>query len=254
MPCTPPPQGENNVFQGGPSYYACALPALIASWRAAFAQPQLFFGIMQLAAYPGANSSALAEIRDIQLNTTLATPFTAIASATDLGDLYSPQGAIHPRTKVVNSRRMARAAAGVLYGVPGAQRGPTYAGAAAEAARGGGGGGGGGGALCVRVAFEPASVAGGLALAAPANLPDDAQRLPPYNIAWPALLGSDGAWRNASSWEVGGSGANSTLLLCAEGAPPGVAPVASAYAWGNWPVNVLFNDEGLPALPWQRWL
>ena len=205
---------------------------------------------MQLAAYPAANSSDLAEIRDVQLNTTLALPYTAIASATDLGDLYSPQGAIHPRTKVVNSRRMARAAAGVLYGVPGAQRGPTYAGGAAEARSG---------ALCVRVAFEPASVAGGLVLAPPANLPSDAQRLPAYSFAWPAVLGSDGAWRNATSWGLGGSGGggasgNSTLLLCAAGAPPGVVPVASMYAWGNWPVNVLYNDEGLPAMPWRRWL
>ena len=80
--------------QGGPAYYSCALPALISTWRAAFEQPDLFFGLMQLAAYPGANSTALAEIRDVQLNTTLATPHTAIASATDLGDLYSPEGCV----------------------------------------------------------------------------------------------------------------------------------------------------------------
>lgn len=227
--------------QGGPEYYNCALPALITSWRAAFAQPDLFFGIMQLAAYPGPNSTALAEIRDVQLNVTLSTPRTAIASATDLGDLYSQEGAIHPRTKVVNSRRMARAAAGVLYGIPGSQRGPTYAGAAARAA--------GPGELCVSVAFEPSSVAGGLVLAAPANLPQDAQRLPAYNIAWPSVLGSDGLWRNAS-WEL----SNATFTLCAGGANIGIKAMASSYGFGNWPVNVLYNDQGLPAMPWRRWL
>ena len=196
---------------------------------------------MQLAAYPAANSTTLAEIRDVQLNVSLATPNTAIASATDLGDLYSPEGAIHPRTKVVNSRRMARAAAGVLYGIPGAQRGPTYAASAATTTRAG--------ELCVGVAFEPSSVAGGLVLAAPADIPQDAQRLPAYNIAWPAVLGSDGTWRNAS-WEL----SNATFVLCAGGAPPGVVPVASSYAFGNWPVNVLYNDQGLPAMPWRRWL
>ena len=154
---------------------------------------------MQLAAYPSENGTLLAEIRDVQLNTTLAVPRTAIASATDLGDLYSQEGAIHPRTKVVNSRRMAHAAAGVLYGTPGAQRGPTYAGSSAV-------GGAGAGQLCVSVAFEPSTVAGGLVLAAPANLPNDTQRLPAFNIAWPAVLGSDGLWRNASSWELGGGG------------------------------------------------
>ena len=110
--------------------------------------------------------------------------------------------------------------------------------------------------MCVRVTFESASVAGGLVLAPPANLPSDAQRLPAFNIAWPSVLGSDGVWRNASSWELGGSSGsgNSTLLLCASGAPAGVVPVASQYAFGNWPVNVLYNDEGLPAMPWRRWL
>ncbi len=236
--------------QGGPEYYACALPALISSWRQAFAQPNLFFGLMQLAAYPAGNNSDLAEIRDVQLNTTLAVPFTAIASATDLGDLYSPEGSIHPRTKVINSRRMARAAAGVLYGVPGAQRGPTYASAGAVA-------GAGAGVLSVRVAFEPSTVAGGLVLAAPANLPNDTQRLPAFNIAWPAVLGSDGLWRNASAWALeGGSGSygSSVFVLSAEGAPAGVVPIATQYAFGNWPVNVLFNDQGLPAMPWRRWL
>jgi len=235
-------QGENNVIQGGPSYYNCALPALISSWRQAFGQPNLFFGIMQLAAYVAENNTLLAEIRDVQLNTTLSTPFTAIASATDLGDLYSPEGNIHPRTKVVNSRRMARAAAGVIYGVPGSQRGPTYAGAVALP----------GGVLSVRVDFEPATLAQGLVLQPPTNLPNDPHLLPPYNFAWPALLGSDGTWRNAS-WALGGVN-NTSLLLTAEGAPQGVVPIASSMAFGNWPANVLYNSEGLPAMPWRRWL
>ena len=39
----------------------------------------------------------IADIRDVQLNTTLADPNSAIAPSMDLGDLYSPNGAIHPR-------------------------------------------------------------------------------------------------------------------------------------------------------------
>jgi hypothetical protein len=85
-------QGESNVdlSMGGPAYYACALPALISSWRAAFAAPDLFFGIMQLAAYPAENNTLMAEIRDVQLNTTLATPHTAIASATAFTHQWAP--------------------------------------------------------------------------------------------------------------------------------------------------------------------
>ena len=133
---------------------------------------------------------------------------------------------------------MAAAAAGVIYGVAGAQRGPTYAAAAARGA---------GAALAVAVTFE-AGTADGLALL-PATYPDDPARLPAFNIAWPALLGSDGVWRNAT-WSIEG---NSTLLLAAP-APPGVTAAASMYAFGNWPVNVIANGAGLPGLPWRRWL
>ena len=139
---------------------------------------------------------------------------------------------------------MARAAAGVLYGLPGSQRGPTYAGSAALS------GVGAPGVLSVRVDFDASTVGGGLVLVAPFNLPNDTARLPAYNFAWPAVLGSDGAWLTAS-WALG---ANATLVLTAQGAAPGVVPVATSYAFGNWPVNVLFNDQGLPAMPWRRWL
>jgi hypothetical protein len=193
---------------------------------------------MQIAAYPAGNNTDLPGIRDVQLNTTLATPRMAIASATDLGDIYGGSGAIHPRYKVVNSRRMASAMAGVLYGVAGPQRGPTYASSVALGA---------GADLSVAVTFE-AGTAAGLVLVPP-TYPDDAGRLPLYNIAWPSLLGSDGAWRNAT-WRLG---ANDTLVLAAP-APPGVAAVASAYAYGNWPVNLIANGAGLPGMPWRRWL
>ena len=234
-------QGESDadiVHGGGPEYYACALPALISSWRAAFAAPDLFFGIMQLAAYPAENNTALAEIRDVQLNTTLATPHTAIASATDLGDLYSPQGSIHPRYKVVNSRRMAAAAAGVIYGVAGPPRGPTYASAVALGA---------GTDLAVSISFEPGT-ADGLVLLPPV-VPYDPVRLPAFNVAWPAVLASDGVWRNAT-WRIG---ANGTFVLAAP-APAGATAVATQYAFGNWPVNLIANSVGLPGMPWRRWL
>ena len=53
--------------------------------------------LLQLAPYPGGNNTLIADIRDVQLNTTLADPNSAIAPSMDLGDLYSPNGAIHPR-------------------------------------------------------------------------------------------------------------------------------------------------------------
>jgi hypothetical protein len=42
-------QGEANV--GGAGYYAEAFPAMISGWRAAFANPTLWFGFVQIAGY-----------------------------------------------------------------------------------------------------------------------------------------------------------------------------------------------------------
>lgn len=85
---------------GGPEYYQCALPAMIDGWRQVFKVPDAFFGIFQLAAYPSSNDTKLPAIRDVQFNVSQTVSNVGLAAAYDLGDLYSPMGAIHPRTKV----------------------------------------------------------------------------------------------------------------------------------------------------------
>ena len=42
-------QGEENV--GSAAYVACALPSMIARWREAFASPNLWWGVVQLAGW-----------------------------------------------------------------------------------------------------------------------------------------------------------------------------------------------------------
>ena len=67
------------------------------------------------------------------------------------------------------------------------------------------------------------------------------------------VLGSDGIWRLAN-WTVAGSSA-SELILAVPNPPPAVSAAATRYAYGNWPIAILFDAEtGLPAMPWQRWL
>lgn len=83
----------------------------------------------------------------------------------------------------------------------------------------------------------------------PFTYPDDPKHLPEYNIAWPSILGSDGVWYNATSLSISGD----TLVMSASG-PSSVTAVATAYAYGNWPVSVLYNGMGFPAWPWQRWM
>ena len=62
-------QGEQNAGCGGPpqlDYYACALPALIADWRAAFLNPDMPFGVFLLAAWK-ASTPAFPLLRLLQV-------------------------------------------------------------------------------------------------------------------------------------------------------------------------------------------
>lgn len=43
-------QGESDIHNGA-AYYACALPVMLADWRAQFALPTLPFLLVELAAY-----------------------------------------------------------------------------------------------------------------------------------------------------------------------------------------------------------
>ena len=67
------------------------------------------------------------------------------------------------------------------------------------------------------------------------------------------ILGSDGVWRRAG-WSVSGA-ADDQFTLTVSDAPPGIAAVATRYAYANWPIVTLYDaDSGWPAMPWQRWL
>ena len=86
-------QGEAD--SGSASYYACAQPAMIESWRAYFANPSAFFGFVVLEPWTG-GASDLPEFRDAQLGS-LALPYTGYAIGTDIGDPTGPFGSVHPR-------------------------------------------------------------------------------------------------------------------------------------------------------------
>lgn len=86
-------QGEAD--SGSASYYACAQPAMIESWRAYFANPAAFFGFVVLEPWTG-GAPDLPEFRDAQLGS-LVLPYTGYAVATDIGDPTGPFGSVHPR-------------------------------------------------------------------------------------------------------------------------------------------------------------
>lgn len=105
-------------------------------------------------------------------------------------------------------------------------------------------------------AAEPLVLAppGGNATACPASVPT-------ANCSGFALLGSDGGVYPASAANLTGNG---TLLSLTAVLPPGVYAVGSQYAWGAWPIALLFSAGGgaatpgdpasLPVLPWSQGL
>jgi hypothetical protein len=154
-------QGEANAppYQHSPAWYACAFPAMIASWRARF-QQELWFGFVQLAPFsPGPDGWE--DIRDAQL-AALALPRVAFASAVDVGDPTSPEGPYHPRNKQAIGRRLADAARATLFGNASvAWRGPTLRSATITQA----GGTGAGSTVSATALFDTATLPGGLQLA-----------------------------------------------------------------------------------------
>ena len=245
-------QGESNAIYYKPGYYACALAALLKSWRTAFNSPTAWFGVVQVAPWSGYGVSAVeaADVRAAELAVVLADAHATLATAVDLGDVNAPQGSIHPRPKQALGARLAAGALFDLFGIgtPEEVRGPVAV--AATSVPGGG----------ASVTFAP-----------PFNTPGSIV-LDSNVTAWPGLLptsacppvggtlcagfalrdGATGVWYNATASL--NSDASAVILMPAAGAPVGAIANESALAASVWPQISLFaaaGRGGLPAYPWQ---
>jgi sialate O-acetylesterase len=111
-------QGESNAGSiEDAEAYRTLLPLTIRSWRGAFEEPDMPFGIVSLAAYqPFHPEKPLHGIwpilRDSQLATERNSPNTGVITTIDVGDA----GDIHPRDKRSVGERLARWAIAVAYG------------------------------------------------------------------------------------------------------------------------------------------
>ena len=114
-------QGESNVVNV--AAYSCLQIEMIKAWRSAF-QQKLFFIYTQLAAWNNGGGDGLSAFRLQQETIMLTLPKLAMASAADLGDPNSPFNPIHPRNKVEVGRRLAIAAAHLVYNIHLPFRGP----------------------------------------------------------------------------------------------------------------------------------
>ncbi len=203
-------QGETNAPR--PTEYHALFAALITAWRAHFGQDDLPFYFVQLPNYanrnPGGTDWAL--LREGQAQT-LSLPQTAMAVTIDIGDPNN----VHPRNKQEVGRRLALIAEKRLYGIPGDDSGPMFAGAVVEGA-------------AMRVHFTHGD--NGLV----------AHDQPVQSLE---LAGADKIFHPAQGRIEG-----DTLLVSA---PLVRQPVAVRYAWHNAPEANLFNGAGLPAAPFR---
>ncbi|MBN2574304.1 MAG: hypothetical protein JXP73_07045 [Deltaproteobacteria bacterium] len=210
-------QGENNV--GRAEQYRVLFPTLIRAWRAAWHAPALPFLFVQLPNYavasaaktPALGTGAWAELREAQ-TAALGQPRTAMVVTLDIGE----SGDIHPRNKQEVGRRLALAAARLVYGKEVISSGPIFASAARDG-------------HAMRVRFS--SAAGGL-------LTGDG--LPPKGFV---IAGHDRVWRPAEA-RIEGDG---VVVWSAQV----LAPFAVRYGWADDPPNTLRNWAGLPAAPFR---
>ena len=124
-------QGENNVFEGYETY-AHSLPKVISSWRKAFGDEKLPFGIISLAGNWAqtmqseperelGNGHNFATIRDVHFRAFRSTKDTGLIAIFDLGEDY-----MHPGFKRDVGERAVRWALARAYNKPVYHTAPIY--------------------------------------------------------------------------------------------------------------------------------
>lgn len=212
-------QGESNAGRG--DEYRRMFPEMIMAWREAWARARdepgyaLPFYFVQLPNYKAAQEqpgeSSWAELREAQRLTELGLPHTGMAITIDLGDPSD----IHPTNKLPVAERLARLALADVYGIrDGEITGPHPSGMRVDGAR-------------VRISFEDA----------------EALRAMGGPLKGFAVAGSDGVFRWADA-QIAGS---DVVVSC----PAVASPVRVRYGWADNPGCNLYNEDGLPATPFE---
>lgn len=206
-------QGESNADRA--QQYQRLLPAMIADWRKHFGVGDFPFYIVQLAAwqatFPQPRENHWAELREAQAMTAKNVPHTGLAMALDIGDA----GDIHPKNKMEVGRRLALNALAKTYGKKIEYSGPWYRSMKIEGEK-------------VRVKFD--HVDGGLFAKG-------------GKLTGFAIAGDDGRFVWADARIDGATVVVSSPLI--------EKPVAVRYAWDINPVCNLYNQSGLPAVPFR---
>lgn len=209
-------QGENNANTARASQYRVLLPAMIQSWRDAWARPDLPFLFVQLAAFAAREGGQWPELREAQAYVRDTVQNTGMAVAIDAGE----QRDIHPKNKKPVGQRLAKLALKQVYGKDVAARGPVFSGCSFEETR-----------AVIRFDFA----GGGL------KTRDGGKSVPGFELA-----GADGVFHPAAARI---SSSNTVELTC----PEGGKATTVRYAFSPWvdPPVQLENSAGLPAEPFR---
>mgnify|MGYP002636170565 FL=1 len=219
-------QGENNSFTVGWKPYSRTCPAVISDWRKVFGQPDLPFGIIQIAGWSNRRSMTYdmnhhaSIVREIQFLTWKRTKNTGLVATYDT----NTSGGIHPQRKLPVGERSARWALAEVYGMQGygkrpiEWRGPVYESMEVKDGK-------------VAVRFEK-DTARGLLL-------DQDVEVGFY------LAGKDREFHHARARVD--KGAYSVIVWSDDVAEP----VAVRYGWSNLPAGGLMNARELPAYPFR---
>lgn len=206
-------QGEANV--GRAAQYRQLLPAMIADWRSAFQQGDFPFYIVSLAAFlphiDKPGDDAWAELRAAQAFTAATVSNSGLAVTIDIGNAND----IHPADKKEVGERLALCALAGPYGRKVVHAGPTFL--RSEKTSSG-----------VKVYFANAD--GGLVVHG--DKPGEF-----------AIAGADHKWFWADAQLDGDA-----VILKSDQVPQ---PQFIRYAWQANPIATLFNQAGLPAVPFE---
>jgi sialate O-acetylesterase len=206
-------QGESNA--GRAEQYRRLLPAMIGDWRKRFDVGDFPFYIVQLAAFqatqPQPRDNDWAELREAQALTAKSLPHCGLAVAIDIGEAND----IHPKNKAEVGRRLALCALAKTYGKKVEYSGPWYKSMKASGDS-------------IRLSFDHTD--GGLE-AKGGELKGFAVAGEDRKFAW-ATAKIEGNQVVVSSSQV-------------------FSPVAVRYAWDIDPVCNLYNQAGLPAVPFR---
>ena len=224
-------QGENNSFTTSWKPFHRTFPSVITDWRAAFNEPSLPFGIIQIAGWSTRRSMEYDMnhhcniVREIQLDTWRNTPNTGLIVTYDTNS----NGSIHPGRKLPVGERAARWALAEVYGIkqaglnrPLEWRGPL---------------------------FEAATFDAGKAFVTFKESTDRGLRLDQDVDVGFVLAGKDRVFHHARARisQRKDDKKHQVEVWCDKVSDP----VAVRYAFSNLPVGGLMNARELPAYPFR---